>query len=90
MGSRIPPCGRAPAELRYLQASLEVFAQLPPERQEAVRTMIARLARTPKEGMALYRVLVQQKTLTTAAAATGIPLRRLSRLRQDFFEQMPL
>lgn len=90
MGYRIGPCGRTAAELRYIQATLDVFAQLPPERQEAVRAMIARAAATPEEGMALFRVLVQKKPLSAAAEATGIPLGRLARLRLEFFAHMPL
>ncbi len=90
MGSRVGPCGRTAAEQRYIQATLDIFAQLSPERQEAVRTAITRTARTPEEGMALFRILVQHKTLSAAAAATKVPVRRLSQLRKDFFELMPL
>ena len=67
-----------------------MFAQLPPERKEAVRAVIARTARTPEEGMALFRILVQHKTLSATAAATNIPVRRLSQLRKAFFALMPL
>lgn len=90
MGYRVGPCGRTAAEQRYIQATLDVFAQLPPERQEAVRAAIAQTARTPAEGMALFRMLVQHKTLSATAAATKIPARRLSQLRKDFFALMPL
>lgn len=90
MGYRIGPCGRTAAELRYIQALLDVFAQLPPERQETVRKMIACVAATPEEGMALFRVLVQKKTLSATADATGVSPRRLARLRLDFFAHMPL
>ena len=90
MGYRVGPCGRTAAEVRYIRAALDVFAQLPPERQETVRETIARVAATPEEGMALFRVLVQKKTLSTAAEATGISLGRLARLRLDFFARMPL
>lgn len=90
MGYRVSPCSRTAAEIRYIQASLEVFAQLPPERREAVRATIARVAATPEEGMALFRLVVQRKTLSAVAEATGLSLRRLGRLRLDFFEQMPL
>ena len=83
-------CGRTAAEERYIQATLDVFAQLPPERKEAVRAVIARTARTPEEGMALFRILVQHKTLSATAAATKIPVRRLSQLRKAFFALMPL
>ena len=83
-------CGRPAAEERYIQATLDVFAQLPPERKEAVRAVIARTARTPEEGMALFRILVQHKTLSATAAATNIPVRRLSQLRKAFFALMPL
>ena len=90
MGNRVGSCGRTAAEIRYIQASLELFAQLPPERREAVRATIARVAATPEEGMALFRMLVQKKTLAATAEATGISSRRLSQLRQDFFAHMPL
>lgn len=90
MGYRSLPCGRPAAEQRYILAMLCVFAQLPPERREAVRAQIARLAETPEEGRALFGVLVQQKTLAAASEATGISFRRLSRLRKSFLEQMPL
>ena len=90
MGYRGVTCGRTAAEERYIQATLDVFAQLPPERKEAVRAVIARTARTPEEGMALFRILVQHKTLSATAAATNIPVRRLSQLRKAFFALMPL
>lgn len=90
MGYRGGICGRTAAEERYIQATLDVFAQLPPERKEAVRAVIARTARTPEEGMALFRILVQHKTLSATAAATNIPVRRLSQLRKAFFALMPL
>ena len=90
MGNRSGTCGRTAAEERYIQATLDVFAQLPPERKEAVRAVIARTARTPEEGMALFRILVQHKTLSATAAATNIPVRRLSQLRKAFFAIMPL
>ena len=90
MGYRGGTCGRTEAEERYIQATLDVFAQLPPERKEAVRAVIARTARTPEEGMALFRILVQHKTLSATAAATNIPVRRLSQLRKAFFALMPL
>ena len=47
MGYRSGTCGRTAAEERYIQATLDVFAQLPPERKEAVRAVIARTALTP-------------------------------------------
>ena len=50
MGTRIYPCARPAAEQRYLRAMLGIFAALPPERKEAVRREIARLAATPEEG----------------------------------------
>ena len=90
MGYRGGICGRTAAEERYIQATLDVFAQLPPERKEAVRAVIARTARTPEEGMALFRILVQHKTLSATAAATNIPVRRLSQLRKAFFALMSL
>ena len=90
MGYRSGTCGRTAEEERYIQATLDVFAQLPPERKEAVRAVIARTARTPEEGMALFRILVQHKTLSATAAATNIPVRRLSQLRKAFFALMPL
>ncbi len=90
MGYRGGTCGRTAAEERYIQATLDVFAQLPPERKEAVRAVIARTARTPEESMALFRILVQHKTLSATAAATNIPVRRLSQLRKAFFALMPL
>ena len=90
MGYRGGTCGRTATEERYIQATLDVFAQLPPERKEAVRAVIARTARTPEEGMALFRILVQHKTLSATAAATNIPVRRLSQLRKAFFALMPL
>lgn len=90
MGYRSGTCGRTVAEERYIQATLDVFAQLPPERKEAVRAVIARTARTSEEGMALFRILVQHKTLSATAAATNIPVRRLSQLRKAFFALMPL
>ena len=90
MGYRGGTCGRTAAEGRYIQATLDVFAQLPPERKEAVRAVIARTARTSEEGMALFRILVQHKTLSATAAATNIPVRRLSQLRKAFFALMPL
>lgn len=65
-------------------------SQLPPERREAVRALIACLAETPEEGRALFGVLVQQKTLEAAAGAAGVSPRKLSRLRKKFLEQMPL
>ena len=83
-------CGRPAAEQRYILAMLRVFAQLPPERREAVRALIACLAETPEEGRALFGVLVQQKTLEAAAGAAGVSPRKLSRLRKKFLEQMPL
>ena len=90
MGYRSGTCGRTAAEERYIQATLDVFSQLPPERKEAVRAVIARTARTPEEGVALFRILVQHKTLSATAAATNIPVRRLSQLRKAFFALMPL
>ena len=90
MGYRGGTCGRTAAEERYIQATLDVFAQLPPERKEAVRAVIARTARTPEGGVALFRILVQHKTLSATAAATNIPVRRLSQLRKAFFALMPL
>ncbi len=90
MGYRVGPCGRTAAEVRYIRAALDVFAQLPPERRETVRETIARVAAAPEEGMALFRMLVQKKTLAATAEATGISSRRLSQLRQDFFAHMPL
>ena len=90
MGYRGGTCGRTAAEERYIQATLDVFAQLPPERKEAVRAVIARTARTPEEGVVLFRILVQHKTLSATAAATNIPVRRLSQLRKAFFALMPL
>lgn len=90
MGNRVGSCGRTAAEIRYIQASLELFAQLPPERREVVRATIARVAATPEEGMALFRLVVQKKALSAVAEATGLSLRRLARLRLDFFKQMPL
>ena len=90
MGYRGGTCGRTAAEERYIPATLAVCAQLPPERKEAVRAVIARTARTPEEGMALFRILVQHKTLSATAAATNIPVRRLSQLRKAFFALMPL
>ena len=76
MGYRSLSCGRPAAEQRYILAMLRVFAQLPPERREAVRALIG--------------VLVQQKTLEAAAGAAGVSPRKLSRLRKKFLEQMPL
>ena len=73
MGYRSLSCGRPAAEQRYILAMLRVFAQLPPERREAVRALIACLAETPEEGRALFGVLVQQKTLEAAAGAAGAP-----------------
>ena len=90
METRNYSCRRPAAEQRYLRAMLGIFAALPPERKEAVRREIARLAATPEEGRGLYDVLVRGKPLSPAAAATGVPLRRLSRLRREFFERMPL
>lgn len=90
MGYRSLSCGRPSAEQRYILAMLRVFAQLPPERREAVRALIACLAETPEEGRALFGVLVQQKTLEAAAGAAGVSPRKLSRLRKRFLEQMPL
>ena len=84
MGYRSLSCGRPSAEQRYILAMLRVFAQLPPERREAVRALIACLAETPEEGR------VQQKTLEAAAGAAGVSPRKLSRLRKKFLEQMPL
>ena len=46
MGYRSLSCGRPAAEQRYILAMLRVFAQLPPERREAVRALIACLAET--------------------------------------------
>ena len=90
MGYRSLSCGRPAAEQRYILAMLRVFAQLPPERREAVRALIACLAETPEEGRALFGVLVQQKTLEAAAGAAGVSPRKLSRLRNKLLEQMPL
>ena len=55
-----------------------------------MRATIARVAATPEEGMALFRLVVQKKALSAVAEATGLSLRRLARLRLDFFKQMPL
>lgn len=90
MGTRIYPCARPAAEQRYLRAMLGIFAALPLERKEAVRREIARLAATPEEGRGLYNVLIQGKSLASAAAATGVTVRRLSQLRLEFLERMPL
>ena len=76
MGYRSLSCGRPAAEQRYILAMLRVFAQLPPERREAVRALIACLAETPEEGRALFGVLVQQKTLEAAAGAAGVSPRK--------------
>ena len=86
--------GACPAAVRRRSSGTfwrcSVFAQLPPERREAVRALIACLAETPEEGRALFGVLVQQKTLEAAAGAAGVSPRKLSRLRKKFLEQMPL
>lgn len=71
MGYRSLSCGRPAAEQRYILAMLRVFAQLPPERREAVRALIACLAETPEEGRALFGVLVQQKTLEAGSRGGG-------------------
>lgn len=90
MGTRNHPCGRSAAEQRYLRAMLGVFSSLPPERKETVRREIARLAATPEEGRGLYNVLVRGQPLAAAAAATQVTVRRLSQLRHEFFDRMPL
>ena len=84
MGYRSLSCGRPAAEQRYILAMLRVFAQLPPERREAVRALIACLAETPEEGRALLAAF------EAAAGAAGVSPRKLSRLRKKFLEQMPL
>ena len=72
MGYRSLSCGRPAAEQRYILAMLRVFAQLPPERRETVRALIACLAETPEEGRALFGVLVQQKTREAGLAIVPI------------------
>ena len=90
MGSWLHTYRRPAAELRYVEALLGVFAALPQERRDAVRGEIGRLACSPAEGRALFDVLVRGKTLTAACAATGVSMRRLSQLRREFYECLPL
>lgn len=84
------PCERPAAEQRYIRSMLAVFGRLSPEKKEEIRALIARLCRTSEEGRALFGILVQDKTIPAAAAATGVSIRRLSELRREFFEQARL
>ena len=80
MGNRVGSCGRTAAEIRYIQASLELFAQLPPERREAVRATIARVAATPEEGMALFRL---SKNATREDVETAVKILEALRSKHE-------
>ena len=83
-------CGRTVGVQRYIWSALAVFPSLPEEKKKAVRATIEGVAESAEEGRALYDILVRQKELTAAAAAAHIPARRLSKLRAEFYERVPL
>lgn len=89
MGYRSLSCGRPAAEQRYILAMLRVFAQLPPERREAVRALIACLAETPEEGRRFSACSCSRKRSEAGSRGAGVSPRKLSRLRKKFLEQMP-
>ena len=90
MGYRSLSCGRPAAEQRYILAMLRVFAQLPPERREAVRALIACLAETPEEGRARSARVQQLADALERGTELSLFETALSRLRKKFLEQMPL
>lgn len=86
----MPHCSRTPTEQRYIWASMEVFSRLPPERQETVRRLIEELAESPEEGRALFDVAVRGIVPTRVYERTGVPVQRLYRLRESFYDRFPL
>lgn len=83
-------CHRTASEQRYIWASMEVFSRLPLERREAVRSLIGELAETPEEGRALFDVAVRGIAPARIWERTGIPVQRLYRLREGFYDRLPL
>ena len=83
-------CRRTPSEQRYIWASMEVFNRLPLERREAARKLIGELAETPEEGRALFDMAVRGMAPGRIWERTGIPVQRLYRLRESFYDNIPL
>lgn len=83
-------CRRTEEEQRYIYAALGVFARLPLERREQVRSLVGELAATPLEGRALFELLTRGETPPVTAARTGVPAYRLYELRRAFYDRFPL
>lgn len=86
----ISGCRRRAPEQRFIQASLGVFAQLPEERRQEIRELIGEIARTPGEGRALFTLLIRNVAPQTLSETTGVPVRRLYRMRREFYDRIPI
>ena len=83
-------CRRTPSEQRYIWAAMEVFARLPEERRAAARELVAEIARSPVEGRALFDVAVRGIVPQAVSARTGVSVQRLYRMREEFYDRLPL
>ena len=83
-------CRRTEAEQRYIRSALEIFSRLGESRRREIRGLVEKLTDGPAEARALFSVLVRGTTMQRACESTGVPLRRLTALRREFFDQIPI
>ena len=83
-------CRRVPSEQQYIWASMGIFARLPKERQTEIRELVKSIADCPEEARALFDVAVRRFTPAGVSARTGVSVQRIYKLREEFYERLPL
>ena len=69
---------------------LSTVGRLPKERQAEIRELVKDIADSPAEARALFDVAVRRFTPAGVSARTGVSVQRIYRLREEFYERLPL
>ena len=83
-------CRRTPSEQLYIWAAMKVFTRLPEERRAEIRKLVSRIARTPEEGRALFDAAVRGMLPVEVQMRTGVSIERIYRMREEFYDRIPL
>ena len=83
-------CRRTASEQQYIWSAMRIFARLPEARRREIRAMVNAIADTPVEGRALFDMAVRGLPPQAVNARTGVSIERLYRMREEFYDRLPL
>ena len=83
-------CNRRTREQVYIMALCGCWKTAPDSARKRILQTIKNTGASPKEGRALFAVLVRGQGPKAVSARTGIELARLYELRRDFLNSFPI